>query len=239
MIDSESVEMVVEGTAMPIANYSVLAGRPTAGKVVSGASAHYQITMQAAGGPFTVAVNIQSVDGSEVLYAIEEGFTPPDLPALMALPMGMTKLKSAAGGLALDYVRSTVAGAPMITRAQMTLLPQLNAKTKGGSVEEQMIQRARAKALENAVVTLLNMTIADKDGVIYAFGSAFSDKGKVDGIHDIHMNQGNPKNNHGGDNGVWQDGALLIHLPAKGTWTAVFIAFQTESWNTDSAGNPV
>jgi uncharacterized protein YukJ len=239
MIDNRSVEMVMEGTAMPIANYSVLAGRPTAGKVVSGASTHYQITMQAKGGPFTVAVNIQSVDGSEVLYAIEEGFTPPDLAGLMTLPMGMTKVKSAAGGLALDYVRSTVGDSPMITKAQMTLLPKVNAKVAGGSAEAQMILRARAKALENAVVTLLNMTIADKDGVIYAFGSAFADSGKVDGIHDIHMNQGNPKNNHGGDNLVWQDGALLIHLPAKGTWTAVFLAFQTESWTTDSAGNPV
>jgi uncharacterized protein YukJ len=64
---------------MPITNYSVLAGKPTAGKVVTGASAHYQITMQATGGPFTVAVNIQSVDGSEVLYDIVEDFTPPDL----------------------------------------------------------------------------------------------------------------------------------------------------------------
>jgi uncharacterized protein YukJ len=223
---------------MPIASYSVLAGRPTAGKVVSGASAHYQIAMQATGRPFTVAVNIQSVDGSEVLYAIEEDFTPPDLVGLTALPMGVTKLQSGPGGLALDYVRNTVAGAPMITQAQMTLLPQLQAKAKGGSAEEQMIQRARAKALENAVVTLLNMTIADKDGVIYAFGSAYADSGKVDGIHDIHMNQGNPANNHGGDNGVWQDGALFINLPSKGTWTAVFIAFQTESWTTDSAGNP-
>jgi uncharacterized protein YukJ len=226
---------------MPIVNYSVLAGRPTAGKVVSGASTHYQIAMQAPDGPFTVAVNIQSVNGSEVLYAIEEEFTPPDLAALMALPMGMTKLQSAPGGLALDYVRSTVDGQPMITQAQMTLLPQLRAKAKvkGSDEEEQMIQRARAKALENAVITLLNMTIADKDGVIYAFGSAYADSGKVDGIHDIHMNQGNPANNHGGDNGVWQDGALLIHLPAKGTWTAVFIAFQTESWATDSAGGPI
>jgi uncharacterized protein YukJ len=224
---------------MPIAKYSVLAGRPTAGKVVSGASAHYQITMQAAGGPFTVAVNIQSVDGSEVLYAIEEAFTPPDLAGLMALPIGMTALKSEVGGLALDYVRSTVNGVPMITKAQMTLLPQQGAKAKGLSAEAEAIQRAKARALENAVVTLLNMTIADKDGVIYAFGSAFADKGKVDGIHDIHMNQGNPPNNHGGDNGVWQDGAMFIHLPSKATWTAVFIAFQTESWSTDSVGNPV
>jgi uncharacterized protein YukJ len=224
---------------MPITNYSVLAGKPTAGKVVSGASAHYQITMQATGGPFTVAVNIQSVDGSEVLYAIIEDFTPSDLAGLTALPMGMTALKSEPGGLALDYVRSTVGGAPMITKAQMTLLPESDAQAKTGSAQDQMIQKARAAALQNAVVTLLNMTIADKDGTIYAFGSAYADSGRVDGIHDIHMNQGNPVKNHGGDNGVWQDGALLIHLPSKATWTAVFIAFQTESWDTDSSGNPV
>jgi uncharacterized protein YukJ len=224
---------------MPIANYSVLAGRPTAGKVVSGASAHYQITMKVGGGTFTVAVNIQSVDGSEVLYAIEEGFTPPDLEGLTALPMGMTALKSEASGLALDYVRSVVNGAPMITKEQMTLLPKQVTKAKSSSAEAEAIQRAKARALENAVVTLLNMTIADKDGVIYAFGSAYADKGKVDGIHDIHMNQGNPANNHGGDNGVWQDGALFVNLPSNGTWTAVFVAFQTDSWTTDSAGNPV
>ena len=151
---------------MPIANYSVLAGRPTAGKVVSGASAHYQITMQAGGGTFTVAVNIQSVDGSEVLYAIVEDFMPPDLAGLTALPMGMTALKSEAGGLALDYVRSVVGGSPMITKAQMTLLPKQSEKANGSSVEAEAIQRAKVRALENAVITLLNMTIADKDGVI-------------------------------------------------------------------------
>src|SRR5580693_8244179 len=193
--------------------------------------------MQAKSGPFTVAVNIQSVDGSEVLYSIEEGFTPPDEAALLALPAGMTSLQSKPDGLALDYVRSLVGGQPMITREQMTLLPQLRSK---GSEEERMMNRVRASALQNAVVTLLNMTIADKNGMIYAFGSAYADSGKVDGIHDIHMNQGNPaKGGHSGDNGVWQDGALFIHLPSKATWTAVFIAFQTESWSTDAKGNPV
>jgi len=223
---------------MPITNYSVLAGDPVSGKVVTGSSTHYQITMNAPGGPFTVAVNIQSVDGSEVLYAIEEEFAPPDIAGLLALPMGMTALKNVPGGLALDYVRSQVSGTQMITREQMTLLPQTPAKSFKGNEEERMLAGARAAALQNAVITLLNMTIADKDGVIYAFGSSYADQGKVDGIHDIHMNQGNPVNNHGSDNGIWQDGALLIHLPSKSTWTAVFIAFQTESWTTDSSGNP-
>ena len=221
---------------MPITSYSVLAGDPVAGKVVPGKSAHYQITLNAPNGPFTIAVNIQSEDGSEVLYAIEEDFTPPDEAGLLALPMGLTPLQSKPGGLALDFVRSEVNGAPMVTRAQMTLLPKSSSR---GSEEERLLNSVRSKALQNAVVTLLNMTIADKDGVIYAFGSAYADAGKVDGIHDIHMNQGNPIGGFGKDNGIWQDGALLIHLPAKQTWTAVFIAFQTESWSTDASGNPI
>src|SRR5580692_7735511 len=127
---------------MPITNYSVLAGDPVSGKVVTGTSAHYQITMQAERGTFTVAVNIQSVDGSEVLYAIEEEFEPPDLEGLTALPMGMASLKSEAGGLALDYVRSMVNGQPMISKAQMTLLPKPSEKTKGLSAEAEAILRA-------------------------------------------------------------------------------------------------
>ncbi|NYF78772.1 YukJ family protein [Granulicella arctica] len=211
---------------MPIINYSVLQGTPTAGKVVTGSSTHYQITMQATGGPFTVAVNIQSTDGSEVLYAILDNFQPPDPTALLALSSGMTPLPSQPGGLALDFVRSQVAGQPMITLAQMTLLPKNLALTD------------RADPALNAIDTLLNQAIAAGNATIYAFGSAYADSGKVDGIHDIHMNQGNPLNSYGADNGIWQDGTLFLYLPTPNTWTAVFIAFQTESWTTDDNGNP-
>lgn len=211
---------------MPIANYSVLQGLPTAGKVVTDTSTHYQITVEATEGPFTVAVNIESTDGSEVLYAIVEDFQPPDPAGLLALTPGMHSLPSTSGGLALDFVREEVSGKPMITLAQMTLLPE--SKRIDG----------HATPLENAVDTLLNQTVADK-GTIFALGSAYADSGRVDGIHDIHMNQGNPSGSFGKDNGIWQDGALFNYLPAKRSWTAIFIAFQTESWNTDSTGNPL
>jgi len=209
---------------MPVANYSVLKGRPTAGKVVTGASKHYQISVAANGTTFTVAVNIQSMDGSEVLYAIERGFAPPDAGGMARLGEGVTPLPRAPGGLALDYVREEVAGKPMITRAQMTLLPKV------------AVDQVRARSLENAVVALLDAAVADGSATVYAFGSSFSDRGVVDGIHNIHMNQGNAPNNHGGDNGVWQDGALFLAM--QGVFTAVFLAFQTESWTTDAAGNP-
>lgn len=226
---------------MPIADYSVLKGRPVAGKVVSGSSAHYDITVEAAAAGFTVAVNIESVDGSEVLYVIKQGFKPPDPGGLGALASGMTALSSQPGGLALDFVRSTVAGQPMVTRAEMTLLPV-------AASSDQFLREALAAdrthwqegphALQNAVVELLNQAVADAGSVVYVFGSAFADHGQVDGIHDIHMNQGNPANNHGYDNGTWQDGALFLSLPGQSTWTGLFIAFQTESWTTDASGSP-
>lgn len=235
---------------MPIANYSVLKGHPVTGKVVSGASAHYQITVDVhdrAGQRFTVAVNIESVDGSEVLYAIKPGFTVPDPAGLAGLARGITTVPSQPGGLALDFVRSTIAGQPMVTRQQMTTLPiagsserflreAMSLRTASGPVNS--VDQA-PHALQNAVVALLNEAVADPGSVIYAFGSAYADGGVVDGIHDIHMNQGNPVNNHANENGIWQDGAIFVSLPGQTTWTALFIAFQTESWTTDAAGDPV
>lgn len=230
---------------MPIANYSVLTGHPTAGKVVSGASAHYQITVDAldtAAKPFTVAVNIQSVNGSEVLYAVKPNFTAPDPADLAPLAKGLRALLSQPGGLALDYVRSTVGGRPMISRAEMALLPIAANSAQFlqlALAEDVTARKASAPhALQNAVVDLLNQAVADPGSLIYAFGSAFTDRGVKDGIHDIHMNQGNPLNNHGNDNGVWQDGAVFVSLPSRATLTAVFLAFQTESWTTDRAGDP-
>ena len=232
---------------MPIADYSVLVGRPIAGKVVSGASAHYQITVESANGTFTVAVNIESVDGSEVLYAIKEGFTAPDPAGLAALASGFTPVPSVPGGLALDFVRSTVEGQPLITRAEMADLPVATNSQRflqdALGLEENFAKLGSAEqaahALQNAVVALLNQAVADPGSLVYAFGSAYADGGATDGIHDIHMNQGNPTDNHGNDNGIWQDGALLVSLPAQGSWTALFIAFQTESWQTDAAGDPL
>jgi uncharacterized protein YukJ len=210
---------------VPIQNYSVLKGDPVSGKLVSGNSPHFQIMVKSGDETITVAVNVQSLDGSEVLYLVDHAFKPPDEDGLLALDTGLTALESKPGGLALDFVRSQVDGAPMLTQDQMSLLPK--SRKAGG----------RRNDLNNEVVDLLNRAIADADGTIYAFGSAFADPGGIQGIHDIHMNQGNPKGSHDKDNGIWQDGAILINLPAMKTWLAVFIAFQTESWDTDDHGN--
>jgi uncharacterized protein YukJ len=226
---------------MPISNYSVLAGRPTAAaKVAVGSGAHLKITVEAKGGPFTAAVNVQSADGSEVSYATIEGFAPPSVAALSALPRGLTALGSEPGGLALDYVREQIGGEPMITLDRMTRLPTSpEPGAEGISAEELAMMTAAACELEHALRTLINITMADKDGMMYAFGSASADSKNVMGLHEIHMNQGNPAGVFNRDNGIWQDGAVFLHVPSRQMWVGIFVAFQTQSWTTDSAGNPV
>jgi uncharacterized protein YukJ len=205
---------------MAVPNYSVLKGDPQPG-AISGQNPHFRIPVNTGSGMFTVDVNVESTDGSEVLYLIDQNFTPPDPNSLAALATGVNTLERAPGGLALDYVREQIGGAPMVSRDRMTLLP-----IGGGT-------------MKNAVAAAVNAAIQDKNGVIYAFGSSYADPGGQQGIHDIHMNQGNPPGSFEKDNAIWQDGALFLELPAKNQWIAVFLAFQTESWMTDNNGNPL
>jgi uncharacterized protein YukJ len=58
------------------------------------------------------------------------------------------------------------------------------------------------------------------------------------GIHDVHMNQGNC-DEHRHDNGAWADGGLIFQEPDQHRWCAVFLAFQTQAWHTDDNGNPL
>jgi len=204
---------------MAVPNYSVLKGDPQPGKV-SGRNPHFRIPVNTFSGMFTIDVNVESTDGSEVLYLINQDFTPPDAEALGALSTGVTGLEREPGGLALDYVREMINGAPLVAHSQMSLLP-----VGGGT-------------MKNQVATILNQAIKDDNGAIYGFGSSYADPNGQQGIHDIHMNQGNPKGPFQKDNGIWQDGAIFIELPASGKWIAVFLAFQTESWTTDNSGNP-
>jgi hypothetical protein len=83
---------------------------------------------------------------------------------------------------------------------------------------------------------------ADPAARLYAFGQRWGPEPGVpdkvfgfspgNGVHDIHMNQGNSQEfRH--DDGVWQDGGLLLHYQAQGQWVGVFLAFQSQAWHTD------
>src|SRR5262249_15994421 len=87
----------------------------------------------------------------------------------------------------------------------------------------------------------IQRAIDEEGALVYAFGQRWGPEQQSDkifgftpgnGVHDIHMNQGNV-GRFVGDDGVWQDGGLLISLPALNQWVAIFLAFQSQAWHTD------
>lgn len=57
-----------------------------------------------------------------------------------------------------------------------------------------------------------------------------------EGIHDIHMNQGNRENKYLLDNGIYQDGGILIHNKLENIWIAIFTRFESQCITTDNNG---
>jgi uncharacterized protein YukJ len=205
--------------------YTVLAGKAVDRRFATAKKNHYEIHIRAAGEDYRIAVNVQSVDKSEVLYFVDPNFSHPLLAQLVAVPEGHQAVAQMPGGIALDYVRGGY-----VQQSQMLPLP---ISVPGDDND-----------LNDKIDALVQRAMNTEGAVVYAFGSFFKDPpNKKDeyfgfkpsqGIHDVHMNQGNDPG-HSGDDGVFHDGALLFHYPSRNQWAAVFLAFQNQSWITDDA----
>ncbi|KAI1842649.1 hypothetical protein JX265_000307 [Neoarthrinium moseri] len=92
---------------------------------------------------------------------------------------------------------------------------------------------------DNDILDFLNpiLNAAVSQGAdMYLFGSKYSSD---DGIHDIHMNQGDA-GRFAKENGVYQDGGMIFNFGSDGEmtgWQGVFLAFATQAEQTDSKGN--
>ena len=209
---------------MPLKNYGVLKGHPINRVLGSGANPHYQIHVIDEGTDYRIAVNVRSaLHPSEVEYLVDSHFAHPFLPQLDTLTTGWHSLNSEPGGPALDYIRSN-----LFDPRKMVPLP-FNVPGLDNDLNEKIdhyIQRA----------------MSDEDALIYAFGERWgpedTKRDKIfgfrpgNGVHDIHMNQSNV-GRFVDDDGVYQDGALLLHFPTQQQWVGVFLKFQSQGWHTD------
>ena len=217
---------------MPLRNYGVLAGRVLGTRAEGGTGApHFQIRVRGGDAEFRVAVNVLSQQSpSELLYAADEAFDHPVLTGLPDLADGFALLPSAPARGAFDYIRGN-----LFDRESMRPLPS----TRPGPDND----------LADKLHHYVDRAQADPSSRLYAFGERWGpESGQADkifgfspgnGVHDIHMNQGNT-GRFTRDDGVWQDGGLLLHYPATQQWVAVFLAFQSQSWHTDDrTGHPL
>lgn len=210
--------------------YGVLKGT-VAGHLRDADDDHYQILVHAGSTVHRIASNVKSSAPKAPSIVLFQSVTSlPDAltKGLRDLPVGFKKLPSKPGGLAMDYVRGGI-----VKPKSMKPVPP----------DEPGADNDLKDLLESAVVKAMDQA----GSVIYAFGAKWGpEPNKRDqyfkflpgnGIHDIHMNQGNG-GQYKKDNGVYQDGAIVIEYPGD-KWRAFFFAFQSQTFDTDAHGNPV
>ncbi len=178
--------------------------------------------MQVSENQYKAFVNVLSYDGSDLEYLHNSNWTDPFKNKLAELESGSHEIRRQPDGMALDYIRSNIVDITAFTNIQ------------------QGISRSESD-LTNLIKGHVERAQSNDDSVVYVFGSAFKDNNETDlGIHDVHMNQGNPKSGgFEGDNGVYQDGALFFQFSNE-EWVALFLKFRTQAINTDDqTGNPI
>src|SRR4051794_15846837 len=217
---------------MPLKSYGVLSGAVVDVRREGNADTpHYQVELlDDAGVHYRIAVNVESQQSpSELKYCVVEDFRHPVTDALPA-ESGWTPLLPGPGHANLDYIRAN-----LFDPATMRLLPPdvTGPDNDLADLLDHYVLRARR----------------DPDARLYAFGERWGPEEDIadkvfgfrpgNGVHDIHMNQGND-GSFQRDDGVWQDGGLLLHLAAESRWVAIFLAFQNQSWHTDDlTGHPI
>lgn len=216
----------IGGLHMPLAGYGVLKGRPVE-TMFEPKGGHLEILIEAKGEKYRIALNVRSMAvPPELRYSIFKNFSHPITGQLGTLEEGVT-LKDANNNIGLDYIRGNLLDYRKMNKAQ--------------HIDEQ------DNELADFIQLYIDKAIAQKDAVFYAFGQTWGGEDKEDmyfgfkpgqGIHDIHMNQGN-KGKWIDDNGTFQDGGLFINFPRDNKWVAFFFAFQSQSFQTDEEGKPL
>jgi uncharacterized protein YukJ len=210
---------------MPLQRYGVLSGSVIDHRLASGANAHFQLHVVDDAVHYRIAVNVDSkVQPSELEYLIDSDFGHEIVDAVAALPLGWNALdQHKPGGAALDFIRGN-----LFDRDDMRPLP-FDVSGPDNDLNEKLAHYVRRAT-------------ADEQATVYAFGQRWGpEPGKTDkifgfvpgdGVHDVHMNQGNV-GEFVRDDGVYQDGALMLHFPAQQQWVAIFLKFQSQTWHTD------
>ncbi|MGF6851690.1 DUF2278 family protein [Paraburkholderia sp. CI3] len=210
---------------------------------------HYVIVLDDGNdGLFRIVADVKSdssqggPDGYHVLYTWNQFFDHPMVPALKALPMGLAQ----PGFPKLDYVHD-----PRLLElgSMRPIAFDTDDETNDiNDVLDGMLQLDRSTEPVKYVYPgksgddLRKGWTSPQDVIVYGFGFLFEPK--QDGLHETHMNQGNPKpqpgshiRDHSSENGPFQDGAVIVQV--GDSFEALFVAFQTQLVPTDNRGRPV
>ncbi|SMG50435.1 DUF2278 family protein [Paraburkholderia susongensis] len=206
-------------------------------------SPHYVITVSGNDNkPFNLVVNSASTDpaangSDEVYFYADLNFTDPLTAKLQALAPGLYT----SGFPRLDYWQDS----SLLDIHRMRPIPYEDENGNRADVNDVIdgilsideSQKPESLPFDNGSGQLHNRdfwTPTVTGIVVYGFGFLFLPQ--KDGLHETHMNQGNPPGPHYKENGAFQDGAVIVQR-ADG-FAAIFTAFQTQRLPTNAGGFP-
>jgi len=211
---------------------------------------HYAIVVEAPDGTeFVVLANVKSdpsmpgagAAGYHVLYQWTTDLQLPITADLAALAPGLHQ----SGFPRLDYVRD----AGLVDFPTMRPIA-LDTATEHNDINALVDDMLALDRTATPIDYVYHGSSGDDDRkgwpprtdvTVYGFGFLFEPQ--HNGLHETHMNQGNPVmhaqgvKDHSRENGTQLDGAVIVEIDGK--FQALLIAFQTQRIPTDDRGYPV
>ena len=209
---------------MPLKSYGVFKGRAIDRRLGAGGSPHYQVHLVDQSNDYRIAVNVASqLQPSELEYLIDSEFRHPIVEALHELTPGWKALPSEAGRHMLWTSFAAICS------------------TRGGCANWRSTSPGPTTTSTKRSITTFNAPCqtrtrssmpSESAGDPRASRTRSSASCRANGVHDIHMNQANV-GSFVEDDGVYQDGALLLEFPGQKQWVGVFLKFQSQTWHSD------
>jgi hypothetical protein len=223
---------------------------------------HGKLRINTPAGQYEAALDVDTPSGIGVSYRLVTGLTTAGIPLLAALGNGYTPLASTATSGALDYVRSPILqDGWVVSRLRWWLVarrtPPFDLQRWAPTALDKFMSAARrflpavsqrfplgwrfrwrsfpwvSSDGDNAL-DVLEQHLAQAVR-IYILGEPYT---TGLGVHNVHLNQGDPAGPHQAEDGIWQDGAVIIQLAGGGV-TIWQVKFNTQSLNTDARGLPL
>lgn len=216
-------------------NYSCLKGKIDRFKPAPAGNPHLWMLIDVGSDSFFATVNIQSskdAPGSPVAetylnFLVVDDYRHPIVDHLRELQPGLKQQERTYAAGALDYIKGN-----LFDPRQMRVLPSQSA----GS--DSLIGRLQAlfglARDQNDDIVIVGSQFATSHGQTNAvFGET-----PAFGIDNTHMAQGDPPDIDAKlhENGTWHDGAIFLFSTTTDRVTAIFLAFQTQAWQTDANG---
>lgn len=188
---------------------------------------HEVIYLRAGATLYQCAVDVNEPTGI-FQYLVLNSLDPALFAPVHALADGYHQLDRNPTSGAIDYLRS-----PLVQQPEGCLAVVLGFLNRLFGSRQTVWKDVTGNEAGTALVQLVQGSAR-----LYVFGAPYEHPDPMPGMHDIHMNQGDPINSqfHVLD-GIWQDGCVIVES-ADGRLAGYFGKFATQSLTTDANGYP-